>query len=94
MNYDGLEVLRGMFASTIRYHNGCYYVVGISVDNGGNFIVSASNSVGLWLVLSWLLGIDGIDLSLFFDIDGSGYLFNNGPPEGTPQYEGHRVIWM
>ncbi|MGS0600892.1 glycoside hydrolase family 43 protein [Xanthomonas oryzae pv. oryzicola] len=94
LNYDGLEVSRGMFAPTIRYHNGRYYVVGTSADNGGNFIASASNPAGPWSALSWLPGIDGIDLSLFFDTDGSAYLLNNGPPEGAPQYEGHRAIWM
>ena len=30
----------------------------------------------------------------FFDEDGSGWIVNNGPPEGTPRYEGHRAIWI
>lgn len=94
LDYDGLEVSRGMFAPSIGYHNGRYYVVGTSVDNGGNFIASTRNPAGPWSALTWLRGIDGIDLSLFFDRDGSAYLLNNGPPEGTPQYEGHRAIWM
>lgn len=94
LNYDGLGVSRGMFAASIRHHDGRFYVVGTSVDSGGNFIASASNPAGPWSPLTWLPSIDGIDPSLFFDTDGSAYLLNNGPPEGTPLYEGHRAIWM
>ncbi|WP_372363182.1 glycoside hydrolase family 43 protein [Xanthomonas sp. NCPPB 1325] len=94
LDYDGLGVSRGMFAASIRYHAGRFYVVGTSVDSGGNFIASASDPAGPWSALTWLPGIDGIDPSLFFDTDGSAYLLNNGPPQGTPLYEGHRAIWM
>ncbi len=31
---------------------------------------------------------------LFFDADGKAYILNNGPPAGTPQYDGHRAIWI
>lgn len=94
LDYDGLGVSRGMFAASIRHHAGRFYVVGTSVDSGGNFIASASDPAGPWSALTWLPGIDGIDPSLFFDTDGSAYLLNNGPPQGTPLYEGHRAIWM
>ncbi len=94
LDYDGLGVSRGMFAASIRHHAGMFHVVGTSVDSGGNFIASASNPAGPWSALTWLPTIDGIDPSLFFDTDGSAYLLNNGPPEGTARYEGHRAIWM
>lgn len=94
LDYDGLGVSRGMFAASIRHHAGRFYVVGTAVDSGGNFIASATSAAGPWSTLSWLPGVDGIDPSLFFDTDGSAYLLNNGPPEGTPLYEGHRAIWM
>ncbi len=94
LDYDGLGVSRGMFAASIRHHDGRFYVVGTSVDSGGNFIASAESASGPWSALTWLPSIDGIDPSLFFDTDGSAYLLNNGPPEGTPLYEGHRAIWM
>lgn len=94
LDYDGLGVSRGMFAASIRHHAGRFYVVGTAVDSGGNFITSATSAAGPWSTLSWLPGVDGIDPSLFFDTDGSAYLLNNGPREGTPLYEGHRAIWM
>ncbi|QOY23636.1 glycoside hydrolase family 43 protein [Xanthomonas citri] len=94
LDYDGLRMSRGMYAASIRHHDGRFYVVGTSVDSGGNFIASAGDPAGPWSTLTWLPSIDGIDPSLFFDTDGSVYLLNNGPPEGTPLYEGHRAIWM
>ncbi|WP_170912861.1 glycoside hydrolase family 43 protein [Xanthomonas axonopodis] len=94
LDYDGLRMSRGMYAASIRHHDGRFYVVGTSVDSGGNFIASTSNPAGPWSPLTWLPSIDGIDPSLFFDTDGSAYLLNNGPPEGPPLYDGHRAIWM
>jgi alpha-N-arabinofuranosidase len=94
LDYDGLRVSRGMFAASIAQHQGRFYVVGTAVDSGGNFIATADDPAGPWSPLHWLPDIDGIDPSLFFDDDGSAYLLNNGPPEGTPLYEGHRAIWM
>ncbi|EWC49049.1 glycoside hydrolase family 43 protein [Xanthomonas citri pv. glycines] len=94
LDYDGLRMSRGMYAASIRHHDGRFYVVGTSVDSGGNFIASASNPAGPWSPLTWLPSIDGIDPSLFFDSDGSASLLNNGPPEGPPLYDGHRAIWM
>ena len=31
---------------------------------------------------------------MFVDDDGRAYVLNNGPPEGTPRYSGHRAIWI
>jgi xylan 1,4-beta-xylosidase len=95
LDFDGLGVSRGVFAPTIEFHDGTFYVVNTAVDNGGNFYATASNPAGPWSDPIWLPGIDGIDPSLVFDRkDGKVYLLNNGPPEGEPLYDGHRAIWM
>ncbi|MXV13530.1 glycoside hydrolase family 43 protein, partial [Xanthomonas sp. LMG 8992] len=86
LDYDGLRMSRGMYAASIRHHDGRFYVVGTSVDSGGNFIASASNPAGPWSPLTWLPSIDGTAPSLFFDTDGSAYLLNTGPREGPPLY--------
>lgn len=98
LDFDGLGMSRGVFAPTIEYHDGTFYVLNTSVDAGGNFIATAKNPAGPWSDPIWLKTIDGIDPSLFFDEgkDGSRkmFLINNDAPEGTPLYEGHRAIWM
>ncbi len=95
LDFDGLGVSRGVFAPTIEFHDGTFYVVNTAVDNGGNFLATASNPAGPWSDPIWLPGIDGIDPSLVFDSkEGKVYLLNNGPPEGEPLYDGHRAIWM
>jgi alpha-N-arabinofuranosidase len=94
LDFDGIGVSRGVFAPTIEFHAGTFYVVNTAVDNGGNFYVTASDPAGPWSDPVWLPGIDGIDPSLFFDPGGKVYLLNNGPPEGEPLYDGHRAIWL
>ncbi|MET0289565.1 MAG: glycoside hydrolase family 43 protein [Pseudoxanthomonas sp.] len=94
LDFDGLSVSRGVFAPAISFHDGTFYVVTTAVDNGGNFIATATNPAGPWSDPIWLKSIGGIDPSLFFDDDGQVYLVNNDAPRGTPRYEGHRAIWM
>ena len=40
--FAGLGISRGIFAPTIRYHDGTYYVITTWVDSGGNAIVTAA----------------------------------------------------
>jgi xylan 1,4-beta-xylosidase len=94
LKFDGLGISRGVFAPTIEYHQGTFYVLNTAVDSGGNFIVTATDPKGPWSDPVWLPEIDGIDPSLFFDVDGKAYILNNGPPAGVPQYDGHRAIWI
>jgi xylan 1,4-beta-xylosidase len=94
VSFDGLGVSRGLFAPTIRFHDGLFYVVCTSVDAGGNFLSVARDPAGPWSDPIWLPQLDGIDPSLFFDSDGKAYLLNNGPPVGPPKYDGHRAIWI
>lgn len=91
---DSLDISQGVFAPTIRYHAGTYYVVNTLVGRGGNFLVTATDPAGPWSDPVWLREVDGIDPSIFFDDDGRAYVVNNGPPIGTPLYDGHRAIWI
>lgn len=36
----------GIYAPTIRYNNGIYYMITTNVGNGGNFLVTATNPAG------------------------------------------------
>jgi len=93
LNYDELRVTRGLFAPTISHHDGVFYVVCTMVDAGGNFLMTATDPAGPWSDPVWL-DFEGIDPSLFFDDDGRAWMLNNGAPEGTPLYDGHRAIWI
>ena len=94
LRFGGLGVSRGVFAPSIAYHDGVFYVLNTAVDAGGNFLSFARDPTGPWSDPIWLPELDGIDPSLFFDRDGKVYLLNNGPPAEKPRYEGHRAIWI
>jgi xylan 1,4-beta-xylosidase len=93
LNLDSAGVSRGIFAPALSYHDGTFYMITTLVDRGGTFYVTTKNPAGPWSDPVWLQ-LDGIDPSIFFDDDGKAYVVNNGPPEGTPLYNGHRAIWI
>lgn len=85
---------QGLFAPTMRYHDGTYYVICTNVSFGGNYIVTAKNPAGPWSEPYYLKGADGIDPSLFFDGDGKCYYIGTHPnPEGC-RYDGDYYIWI
>ncbi|MFT6898601.1 MAG: xylan 1,4-beta-xylosidase [Paraglaciecola sp.] len=94
LNLQGQQVSRGVFAPTIRYHDGLFYMITTVVDTGGNFFVTAEDPAGQWSDPHWLPEIDGIDPDIFFDANGKVYITHSGVPQGQPLYEGHRAIWM
>ena len=94
LDVEGLEISEGVFAPTIRYHDGTFYVINTLVGAGGNFVVTATDPAGPWSDPVFLPSVDGIDPSMFFDDDGKVYVTNNGPPIETPRYNGHRAIWI
>ncbi|MDC8832304.1 glycoside hydrolase family 43 protein [Alteromonas gilva] len=94
MQFAGAGISRGIFAPTIRYHDGLFYIITTSVDNGGNFIITASDPTGPWSEPVWLPEVGGIDPDIFFDDDGRVYITHNEAPPGEPLYDGHRAIWM
>lgn len=94
LEVDGLGLSEGVFAPTIEYHEGTYYVLNTIVGGGGNFMVTTEDPAGDWSDPIWLDKVGGIDPSLFFDDDGKAYIMNNDAPEGEPLYEGHRAVWI
>lgn len=85
---------QGLFAPTIRYHGGTFYVICTNVSHGGNYVVTAESPEGPWSEPHYLEGADGIDPSLFFDEDGKCYYIGTHPnPEGC-RYDGDWYIWI
>ena len=76
----------GIFAPTIRYHDGMYYMITTNVNRmfgkgePGNFIVHAENPAGPWSEPAWIDQM-GIDPSIFFDDDGSCWYTGTGQGE-------------
>lgn len=65
----------GIYAPTIRYHEGTYYMITTNVGNGGNFMVTAKDPRGPWSEPIWLKQ-QGIDPSLYFE-NGKCYMVSN-----------------
>ncbi|MES1197132.1 MAG: glycoside hydrolase family 43 protein [Pseudomonadota bacterium] len=93
LNFDGKAISLGVFAPAIAHHGDTFYVINTCVVCGGNFVVTARDPAGPWSEPTWLQ-FDGIDPSFFFDDDGKTYIVHNGPPVGTPRYQGHTAIWL
>jgi xylan 1,4-beta-xylosidase len=84
LNLTNVPASGGIYAPTIRYNNGVFYMVTTNVNYGGNFYVTSKNPAGDWSDPVWL-DQGGIDPSFFFDNDGKVYLESNGGPDGIYQ---------
>ncbi|MBR2567230.1 MAG: glycoside hydrolase family 43 protein [Paenibacillus sp.] len=95
----------GIYAPTLRYHEGWFYMTTTNVSNGGNFYVRSQEAEGPWSPPLYV-DQDGIDPSLLFDEDGTVFFqsaCNGHDGEGIYQCEidistGHkrsesRLIW-
>lgn len=77
----GATDVGGLFAPTLRYRNGVFYLTCNNVSGGGNFIVTAEDPSGPWSEPIWLNDHE-IDGSLFFDDDGKVYYTRCAGGEG------------
>jgi len=94
---DGIRPSGGLYAPTIRYAQGVFYVINTLVDGmtkSGNFIVTATDPAGPWSEPYWLDNARGYDPSLFFDDDGRVWYTGNALAGNNSQFEGHSEIWL
>jgi len=89
----GLEDSRGVYAPTIRYHDGIFYIINTCVNCKGNFYITATNPVGPWSEPVWL-NSHGIDPSLFWDDDGRCYYLGHGFRGEKRKWEAEEGAWM
>lgn len=71
---QGAESSAGIFAPTLRHHDGWFYLITTNTTHGGNFIVKTRDPYGEWSDPLWLPDVKGIDPDLFWDTDGTAYL--------------------
>jgi len=78
LDLAGVKCSDGIYAPTIRFHQGLFYMITTLVSSGAykNFYVTASNPAGPWSDPIWY-DQSGIDPSLFFDDDGKVYFQSN-----------------
>ena len=90
----------GIYAPTIRYHEGTYYMITTNVSHKGNFLVYTTDPRGEWSEPVWLEQ-GGIDPSLYFE-DGKCYMVSNPgncinlceiDPKSGKQLTPSRRIW-
>ncbi|NDV94921.1 glycoside hydrolase family 43 protein [Dysgonomonas sp. 521] len=67
----------GLFAPSLRYHEGVFYVICTNVSAGGNFYCTATDPAGPWSEPIWV-AIDSIDPEIFWDEDGKTYFVTQG----------------
>ena len=67
---DNTGVSGGLWAPTIRYHDGLFYLTVTQKRSGSSVLVTAKNPAGPWSEPITLHSQDGIDGSLLFDDDG------------------------
>lgn len=98
---EGASSWLGIYAPTIRYNDGTFYMITTNVGNGGNFMVTAPSPLGPWSEPVWLQQ-QGIDPSLLFD-GGKCYMVSNPDnmitlceidPSTGRQLSESRAIWQ
>lgn len=81
----------GIYAPTIRHHDGTFFVTATNVSDQGHFIVHSQDPEGPWSDPVWVKQ-NGVDPSLFFE-DGLAYFTSNiepqpaGPHVESPDFE-------
>lgn len=65
----------GIYAPTIRHHEGTFYMITTNVPKPGQLLVRTDNPAGEWSE-AMTLDQSGIDPDLFFDEDGKCYLLS------------------
>ncbi len=89
---EGTRDSGGIFAATIRYHKGVFYLITTMIGGKGNFYITATDPTGEWSDPVWLHS-QGIDPSLFWDDDDKCYYVGHGHP-AKPRKPGHTSIWV
>lgn len=93
---DGATMSRGIFAPTIRYHKGLFYMITTNVSYGGNFYVTTSDPAGEWsdpVYLKVPEGTDGgIDPSLYFEGDKCYYVGQR--QKADARFYGDCEVWL
>lgn len=102
LNLDDLADNKGLFAPSIRHHNGTFYIACtmvrgkgnyLSTSTTGNFVVTATNPAGPWSE-PHEISAPGIDPQLFFDDDGKVFYIGPDTKPENQLWPQHWNIWL
>ncbi len=93
VNLDGVKDKDGVWAPTLRHHEGRWYIF-CNVSNRGNFFITATDIRGPWSDPVFIKGMDGIDPSVFWDDDGRAYVMANTTRFPNRKYQASTAIYM
>jgi beta-xylosidase len=88
----------GIFAPTIRHHDGRFYLITTNVSGRGTFVVTAERPDGPWSDPVWI-DVPGVDPDLAWDEDGSCWCVSAGnqvariDPADGKVLEGPYPVW-
>ncbi|MDM8085084.1 family 43 glycosylhydrolase [Cellulomonas cellasea] len=97
LDYSGIASSGGLYAPTLRHHDGVFWLVCTLVDQqdesrGGNFLMTATDPAGPWSDPVWL-DVDGIDPSIFFDDDGRVWVHGTRLAR-DPEWFHQTEVWL
>ena len=95
ISFEGCDHSQGIYAPTVRFNKGRFYIIATNVGKEGNFIVTAESPEGPWSEPHFLgEEAKGIDPSLFFDEDGTCWYIGQRENSKGSKYFGDCEIWM
>jgi alpha-N-arabinofuranosidase len=88
LNLTHTRSSQGIYAPTLRCHDGVFYMVTTNMEGGGAFYVHTKDPAGEWSEPVWLNDPSfAMDPSLFFDDDGKVYYTRHGGGEHGGVYQ-------
>jgi len=94
LSFDGIPLGNGgVYAPSINYRDGTFYVINTCIGCGGNFVVTANDPAGPWSGPVWMPHLDGIDPSIFFDEDGRTYVVHQRTPK-QKRFDAQSAVWV
>ena len=82
----------GIYAPTLRHHDGRFWLITTNVSHGGNFIVTATDPAGPWSEPIALTGFGGIDPDLAWDENGDCWCTGAGNSQARIDPETGRAL--
>jgi len=81
---DNAGASGGIFAPTLRHHDGTFYLVTTNVSDGGHFVVTAEDPAMEWSEPTWI-DAPGFDPDLFFENGTCYFTYHVDDPDAPIQ---------